>query len=405
MSSIRIIQGIIPFDSINVDQDNEDLENAVTAAKYGNWTTCLAIINRKPYLINCIPGTRSWAILHQAVYWNNIEVTRQLLDIDTCDALVKTRECRAHDAAVGSTPVKVAVSLGNRKEVQDIIQKHCDNERNNRFEYKTPHQISGKEGEKIADHLPLFYKAVVMFKRSLLSPHSCPDDHLKNLLEEIMKEMKEETTDWTDVRKQLYRSLYPIDRGMADAIVITGTQEQMFIKIIEIYTMNHYYRTINHAIAKDFGTKIVPDAEDLAIALYDLMLDAVLFCWKDNRLNPNTSETYRGIDVKIPKEDKPLFQSRKKIMFTHFVSSSKQCSVAKERFARDRKTGKYGTIFVIKSAEDSHYRPKYVEHFTAVTGEYECIFPVGAEFVVTEVDEENPPNGDRPDKISLKLVN
>ena len=82
--------------------DNKDLENAVSAAKYGNWKRCLDIITKKPKLINCIPESRSWAILHQAVYWNDIEVTKQLLAIDTCDAKVKSRMCRSGNVDAGS---------------------------------------------------------------------------------------------------------------------------------------------------------------------------------------------------------------------------------------------------------------------------------------------------------------
>ena len=43
--------------------------------------------------VNCIPEGRVWALLHLAVYWNNTEITRKLLDIDTCDALVKLLSC------------------------------------------------------------------------------------------------------------------------------------------------------------------------------------------------------------------------------------------------------------------------------------------------------------------------
>ena len=132
--------------------------------------------------------------------------------------------------------------------------------------------MSGDQGEIIVDHLPFFYKAVVMFKKSLLSPHSCPKDHLVELVEQIMEEEQ-----WEEVDEQLYRSLYPICRRVAEEVKGANSKGEMFGKIIHIYTMNHCYRKINKAVAKDFEKENPKPnkGKDLSLALYDLMLDTL----------------------------------------------------------------------------------------------------------------------------------
>ena len=133
------------------------------------------------------------------------------------------------------------------------------------------------------------------------------------------------------------------------------------------------------------------------------MLDAVVFCWKDNRLNPQTSKTYRGINVKLQAdEDRKLFQKNKKVMFTQFISSSTEESTAK-RFSENEETGHRGAIFVFESVQSSRYKPRYIEHFSEYPGENECLFPIGAEFRVAKVEIAS--DAKKPDKIHLKLIN
>ena len=80
---------------------------------------------------------------------------------------------------------------------------------------------------------------------------------------------------------------------------------KMYKAIIKIYTMD-YYKKINNAVQKDFGIKTKPSADDIALALYDLMLDAVLYSWKE--LKPVKDKTYRGIPGKLSSADMKLFE-------------------------------------------------------------------------------------------------
>ena len=357
----------------NIEEDNLAVENAVYAAKLGRWPTVFEIIARKPYLINCIPESRSWGILHQAVYWNNVDALSKLLDIPNCDALIKTKMCLANDAKPSSTPTEVAKQLGGRQSVIDKLELNIKNERNLRFGGKVTYVVSGKVGEKVVDQLPLFMKAVVMYRKSLLDPGSCAKTHLLSLLKQLFDA---ENHNWKTVSEKLHNAMYGIDRKSADILKNAGSENDFFKQIVYYYTIN-YYKTINNALSRDFD-KIPATADDMAIALYDLLLDCILMCWPN--LMSVSSNTYRGVGVTL--EDVNVGST---IMFTHFLSSSLDSNVA-TGFATPT-----GTLMIIDNSAASRYRPKDVSMLSKFQGEKECLYGIGAEFKVTGINKCKTP--------------
>ena len=364
--------------------DNATLEKAVKAAKWGDFNTALPILRSKPYLINCIPERRSWGVLHQAVYWNKPDIVKEILNILPCDADIKTKKARNNDAPASSTPMQVTKAMGGREGIKQILEDHIKHERASRFGGNMTYIVSASDGEIVIDHLPLFMKALVQYKKTLLGKKT-PKDHLLELLKQVMKEEKYR---WNAVEEQLHLALYGIDRAAADKIRQQHTELDFFEEIVKFYTGLTYHTTINNAVSRDFSST-TPTAEDMAIALYDLLLDMIIMSW--DGLKAKDCPTYRGVPrvhCNVKKGDK--------IMFTHFVSSSLDEEVATD-FAKSK--GPKGTLFIIDNSAKSINQPKYIKELSCYKYEEECLFGIGAEFKVTSVKESGQLR-----KIGLELI-
>lgn len=91
-----------------VDEDAKDVSEMVLAAKNGEWSKVYYIVDRKPYLINCIPEDRAWGALHQSAWWNNKDAVTKLLACPNCDSEIKTKQDRANETGPGKTPLWIA---------------------------------------------------------------------------------------------------------------------------------------------------------------------------------------------------------------------------------------------------------------------------------------------------------
>ena len=369
------------MDKYDIKEDNLDVEKAVSSAKFGNWSTVFDIIRKKPYLINCIPEQRTWAILHQAVYWNDLNVVTQLLDFPNCDALVKTKQCRNNDANPSSTPKEVAEQMRDRPAIYSKLNYHENNVRESRFSGKITHIVQRSEGEEVVDNLPLFMLAVINYRKTLLSPGTCPATHLVDLLKQIFKE---EDHHWGGVKEKLHNAMYAVDKASADEFKSASSKTDFYGKIVHYYTTD-YHRHVNVAVSRSFDKGLPATAEDLALALYDLLLDCVLMCWTN--LQKINSVVYRGVSAKID------FKLGSEIMFTHFLSCSRSQEVAK-RFA-----GQNGTFLKIDNATESSNRPKYLKLYSKYPFEEECLYGIGAAFRVVKVD-----NSQTYRQVDLELI-
>ena len=359
------------------------MKKAVYSAKYGIWRRVFEILERKPYLINCIPEGRSWAILHQAVWWNDLSVVKRLLNIPNCDVKVKTRLNRQH--ATTLSPREVAEVMGGREEIKAELEKHEKEEWDKRFPDDILWYISYQDGEKILERLPLFMMAVINYRKTLLNPETSPKDHLVGLMRQIMQQ---EDIHWSDVKEQLYLTLYGVDRRVADEIRAASSEEELFKRIVRFYTGDNY-GLINNAVAREFGRKEKPiRAEDLSMALFDLMLDCILMYWSD--LNAVSDLTYRGVNKKLD------YQIGSRIMFTHFVSSSLSEGVA------GGWAGEHGTVLVFDNSAESPHRPKKIEHLSVYRSEKECLYALGAAFEVQYIEDHQ--SDSKPRKVYLKLL-
>ncbi|KAI6653856.1 hypothetical protein LOD99_3358 [Oopsacas minuta] len=96
------------------EPSDADTPVMVLASKNGIWDTVWSILDKKPYLVNSIPKERAWAILHQAVWWKNINAVERILQIPGCDSELLTKN--------GLRPLDIETTVG----IQQLIKKHIN---------------------------------------------------------------------------------------------------------------------------------------------------------------------------------------------------------------------------------------------------------------------------------------
>ena len=206
---------------------------------------------------------------------------------------------------------------------------------------------------------------------TLVGATNCPKTHMMALLQQIFGL---EDHDWTEVCEQIHKSLYGVDRGTAKMFGNSYTETQFFENIIRFFTGPNY-KLINYAMSRSFNKEKPTPAEDLSIALYGLVLDSVLMCW--DALDVVQSPTHRGVPERLDLEEGA------QIMFTDFLTAS-MCRVTGKSFV-----GLDGTLLKFDNTAGTPYRPKSITKFSSSTEDKECVYPIGAEFKVTRVDDSH----------------
>ena len=87
VSTTQMAQHSDPYKELS-DKDDSKM---VLASKDGDWETVWTILDKKPYLMNSIPKERAWAVLHQAVWWNDQKAVEKILNIPGCDSELLTK--------------------------------------------------------------------------------------------------------------------------------------------------------------------------------------------------------------------------------------------------------------------------------------------------------------------------
>ena len=96
-----------------------------------------------------IPEERTWAALHQAVWWDNEKAVNWLLyECKSCDPLVLTKQNPDHGA--GLTPIDVASDPSRpRPAIKQFLQGFTEEMRRERFGTDAPYFISAKDGKRM----------------------------------------------------------------------------------------------------------------------------------------------------------------------------------------------------------------------------------------------------------------
>ena len=373
---------------LDVDQHSKDVDNMVWAAKYGEWNTVEDILKNKPYLINCIPQHRKWAVVHQAAWWGNECAIKNMLQCPSFDSEVNTRGGEFWPKCTKAAGI--AEKKGFTK-VAKILRNFRDNERQDRFSGTMPTFVTAP----IKDYaIPLFLLSVASYKQAL---H--PDDiGVKKAFKDVMEEVYKYTWErehWEEAKKVICSSLLSYCKAASDYLQHHSSNEDKFhSSIIKLYTKGYIYREVNDALRKEgqLQRKFKATGDDVAVGPYALMLDILLFFWKD--LTKETRKTYRGMDLQD--DDLKKYQVGTQFVWLSFVSSS----------TNREKANEFGNVlFVISNdtPEAKLWCPRNIHCHSMFPGEMEAIYPAGAEFKVTKVTKHKEITKEKYE-IELKLM-
>ena len=308
-----------------VDQDSRDSSQMVLAAKCGEWPKVYSVIDRKPYLINCIPEDRAWGALHQAAWYGNEEAVRKMLKYRTCDPQIKTKQDRNNETGPGKTPKWIAQKVNPNERIASILDESFKYERKKRFGGTIPTYTTAIDGQKMdREGLPLLCLTLANYKRTFHPGAVTPHVPFKNLLKQVF-DYVDVSSHWSSAMEKTSSSVRAFDKAAADDlstdVVFPNTtyEQRFFARAVKLYTKDHIYREVNTSLRRQSqGSTYKPTADDLALGPYTLLLDTLLFYWSE--LNSVSTTTYRGMT--LGESDIQMYAKGTQFVWLNFVSSS-----------------------------------------------------------------------------------
>lgn len=166
-----------------VDQDSRDINDMARNAKYGQWSDVYAILDRKPYLINCIPEYRKWAALHQAAWWGNQAAVEKLLKYPSCDSEVRTRGGEFWPECTLASQIAQKKNFPN---IESILVNNMKHVRGLRFGGKIPTFVTAQDGVKMdKEGLPLLLLTLANYKQTFHPANIGVHEAFSKLLNEV----------------------------------------------------------------------------------------------------------------------------------------------------------------------------------------------------------------------------
>lgn len=389
---------------MNVEEDARDVSRMVLAAKNGEWAAVFRILDRKPYLINCIPEDRAWGALHQAAWYEDEKNVTKVLSYQTCDSEIKTKQDRSNESGPGKTPLWIARNLRPNARVAGVLDKFNREERAKRFGGTIPTYVTAIAGKKMdKSGLPLLLLSLANYKQAFHPGTVSPQEAFTSLLKDVFKYV-DGPSHWEYAMNKTSSSICAFDKAAADFLSTdvpfakTTAEQRFFARTVKLYTKDHIYREVNESLRRE-GQKgsYKPTGYDLALCPYTLLLDVLLFYWDE--LNPVSATTFRGMT--LSSSDLNQYAKGTQFVWLNFVSTSLDMSAA-IGFAGN-------TLFEIANDTTglaSAWRPRNLSHPLHDIHEYphekEALYPAGAEFEVTENFYDTSL---RMNRIKLELLN
>ena len=392
--------------STNVDDDAKDIKDMVLQARNGQWTGVYSILDRKKYIINCIPDDRAWGALHQAAYLQAEGAVRKLLSYPTCDWKIKTKQDQSNESGPGKTPEWIATNLSTNKTIISILQSYHNNVWKERFGGTIPTYTTYQDGKQMdTNGPPLLLLTLANFKKTFHPSSISIGEAFKTILKKVF-DFETAGTHWKHAMEKVSFSIGAFDLEAGNLLATdepssdTTDEQRFFARTIKLYSMDHVYREVNESLRRqslESCGSYKATADDLALGPYSLLLDVLLFYWSE--LKQVSDTTYRGMGLN--EGDLKKYSIGTRFIWLSFVSSSKQRSVAIQ----------FATNVLFEISNDTpgadYWRPRDLSHAYLDLHEYheeEALYPGGAEFEVTATDQQLI-SGKPLTVIKLKLLN
>ena len=394
---------------MSVEEDSKRAGEMVLAAKNGKWDDVYTILNTKPYLVNIIPEGRTWAALHQAAWLGKEEaVSRLLYNCKYCDPSLLTKPNSFRNARL--TPADLALDPHHpRPAIENMLRSFIEEQRLERFGADGPYFITVKGTvQKSKEGLPVWFQELASYKPTIRPDRVDPPQPFHQVMKNVPA-FKHRSGNWLHAKEKIVSAMRSY--CMRSSVHIKEdalTEDQFYQCIVELYTKGggriHHY--VSAALRRESISKKLqeykPEGDEVAIAPYTLMLDAILFCWKWLMTKMFDGLSYRGVG--LSRAD-TLMKYKEGITFVwlQVVSSTKLKRVARDFGQRGAVNGHY-VLFKIDNSTESFWQPRDVVSYSAFPSEGELLYPVGAEFEVQKIESEENDGNYTYTKVHLKLV-
>ena len=361
-------------DTQKVDQISEALER-------GDIKDVVDIIDTNQHLVNVVPAEVGLAPLHQAALMGDVTVVEKILYYPAADPDVLTTAADKNVHGVGKT----AEELTSNEEVRAAISWKKQQLTQEYYTCPTFVEISD------SNYILMDYSSPsIEAHRGLLCPEEFDSEGFTafpKMLEDVFLYIHY-SSKWEEAWDVTSKELSKFERSIGEQVRKRNSKESFYRFLIEVYTSEKMgvYRNLN----SELRNRAVKKNRSTQFSVYSAIVNCILFAWGD--LQPYTDVTYRGMN--LTGEDLDTYSVGTEFAWLNFVSSSSSRRVA-EKF----KT-KPNSIFVIDNKTECKWSPKSIEALSAHEREREYMYPCGAQFRVTRVEQQ-----DKVTYIHLELIN
>lgn len=348
------------------------------SAKLGEWENVWEILGtpsrpKHANLLNVIPQSRRWCVLHQAVFWNNAEVLQRLLQYKTCDSEVRAKKCLSECGRTDRmTALEIAESY-NRTEMATILNELSSE---TDFDKELPTFWPLEEYDKDLSQ-SLILVTLSSYKEAFYPNSVDPNRSVFDLLYDIYLDLNGNRNRWKEVRDIVADAVYTVNEAKAMSIGDSESKEEFYFKVVNSYTDEHnsIYSFMNKAFRKR-----EKDGTDLALGPYCVMYQILLLFWKE--LPRENLRTYRK--MMMQQKDTDQYKKNTAFVWPAVVSSARDEARTFAFPTCGQKSGSVEVMFEIDNSEPCDWQPRNIETH-ATYQETERTYPAGGKFKVTKI--------------------
>ena len=362
----------------DIAEISKEVKELVRAAKFGEWPIVWSIIGtpekpKKSYLINCIPEDRRWSTLHQAVYFNNVGIVKQLIRHKECDPEVQTKS-GASEGEGYETPSDIATL-----KKYDVITKLFTDLKSSVVKINPPPFASEEFGLQMRKDGPvLMMIAMANYKETFHPNHIASGTTFMSMIKSVFEHV-DSGTNWMKARGKLKESFYSLDKDQRNRLLQSNTKKLFYESVLHIYTTESYniYREANGCLRRQAVSTYTPSGFDLSLSPYIVLLQAIALFWPG--LTKKSCSTYRCVGMNMAEVE--LYEPGTIITWPAFTSSSYDKDVAR-KFPVDMPSNLQRIMFEIDNTATCVWQPRLVEKLSEWEKEKEVMHPAGAMFKV-----------------------
>ena len=351
----------------------------------------ISLIEKDQHLVNVGSPDVGLAPLHLAALLKDVAAVTKILSYPASNPDVETIEAPNNKYGPGKT----AEELTDIEEVKKVI-KNCKKQKQKQKYYGYPPTFVDISDSNVL--LMRYACSTMEAHRGLLCSEKFNYERFEvfpKLVEEMFLYIHFAGDMWQVAKVIVSRELYKFEREIALALNGQNSVENFYKDFIKIYTENVLYGPINSELRNLTNSKSKNKGSTSKYCSYSTLLNAILITWPT--LISYRETTYRGVSLEA--DHLKQYSVGTEFAWLAFTSSSKEEIVVRRFLLDSDQTNVKCAIFEIDNRLECKWSPKYIFEFANIRNEYECLYPCGAQFRVTNIDQS-----ESPIRINLKLI-